>query len=306
MPPRLLLNNPTSTPHVLTSGIWEVHGSKTNNLENVLGKLTDFGVKRGTPELDERTLPYRKWLEKIATNPTLNVFDSFSMGMVADFLARAGYTQEPAVVAVLRKRLDTVNNFVCKGNYDIYIPGKYVRKLPLIKLEVVQGGVCRLPLIYDIIGWGAYLPECGTEEERDKADTIINYILNDTYQQFPWGYGAMGDGTGRTWALGWSVHLPGFTDSIHPTLARTLRVQIINLLINFRAARRHPWFKASLDHLGQYRTDKGTYLFPHEYLQERPQGYWVNGYRMGLEEKRKPELESTFWMVKFRKMLAAS
>ena len=89
IPPRLLLNNPTTTPHVLSSGIMEVHGSKPDNLENVLGKLTDFGVKKGVPELDERTLPYRKWLEGISEHPGLNVFDSFSMGMVADFLSRA-------------------------------------------------------------------------------------------------------------------------------------------------------------------------------------------------------------------------
>lgn len=305
MPPRLLLYNPPNTPPVLASGIMEVHGSKPTNLENVLGKLTDFGLKKGVPDLDQKTHPYRKWLNKIAEKQELNVFDSFSKGMVASFLARTGYADEPAVASVLRKRLVTVYDFVRRGDYDIYVPGKYVRKLPLIILEVVRGGVCRLPVIYDIIGWGAYLPEHGTAEDLKKADTIIVYIFNEEYQKFPWGYGAMGDGTGRTWALGWSIHLPGFTGSLTPSLESTLRVQIIKLLIDFQTARRHPWFRESLDHLEQFRTDKGTYLFPRPYLPEKPQGYWVNGAHMALEENRRSslEVESTFWMAKFHKIL---
>ena len=305
VPPRLLLNNPTTTPHVLSSGIMEVHGSKPNNLENVLGKLTDFGVKKGVPELDERTVPYRKWLDGISERPGLNVFDSFSMGMVADFLARASYADEPAVRRVLKERLDTVYDFTRKGDYDIYVPGKYIRKHPLIKLEVVKGGTCRLPLIYDIIGWGAYLPKHGTKKDKKKADTIIEYIFNKKYQKFPWGYGVMGDDSGRTWSLGWSVHLPGFSDSLLPNLSSPLRVQMINLLIHFKAACQHPWFKESLNHLEKFKTEKGTYLFPRDYLQEKPVGYWVNGYHMGLEENRRTsrELESTFWMLKFNKLL---
>jgi hypothetical protein len=69
----------------------------------------------------------------------------------------------------------------------------------------------------------------------------------------------------------------------------------------FPAARRHPWFVNGLDYLHSFQTEKGTYLFRRSYLPEQPNGYWVNGARMGLEEDRKTrlaiELESTFWMV---------
>ena len=65
------------------------------------------------------------------------------------------------------------------------------------------------------------------------------------------------------------------------------------------------WFKERMNHLEEFRTGKGTYLFPKNYMQEKPQGYWVNGFHMGLGENRrkKPalELESTFWMVKIKK-----
>ncbi len=307
IPPRLLLNNPPTTPRVMESGIMEVHGSKSINLENVLGKLTDFGLKQGVTELDRRTLPYRKWLEEIAERATENVFDIFSMGMTADFLARAGYIREPAVRKIMRQRLDIVYDFTRKGDYDIYIKGKFLRNLPMIKPELTPSGVCCLPLIYDIIGWAAYLPERGTNEELSKADTIIEYILDEEYQKFPWGYGIIGDGTGRTWSLGWSVHLPRFFGTSEKKSVNKSVVQIIDLLINFRAARRYSWFKESLDHLEEFRTEKDTYLFPREYLQEQRVGYWISGNRMGLESgtrnKRVLELESTFWMMKFKKLL---
>jgi hypothetical protein len=233
------------------------------------------------------------------------------MGIAAAFLARAGYIHEPAVPYILKMRLDMVYDFARKGDYDIYQkPLKYIRNYPMIKLELTSGGDCRLPVIYDIVGWAAYLPECGTREELAKADTIIRYVFDKEYQKFPWGYGIMGDGTGRTWGLGWSVYLHGYKGA--PARKNPLKsmVHIIDLLINFKAARKHPWLMERLEHLEQFRTDKGTYMFPRDYLQEKPSGCWVNGVYMALEEKRRTaraiELESTFWMAKFHKLVSRS
>lgn len=308
LPPVLLLKEPlTRTSTVLQSGMMEIHGSKPTNVENVLGKLTDFGLKKGMPELDRRTLLYTKWVEENAEHPIANVFAVGSMGMLAAFLARAGYAHASGVRHTLRKRLDIVYDFTRKGHYDIYIPDKYLRKLPCIKLELTKGGICSLPLIHDIVGWAAYLPKYGTEEDRAKADTIIKYIFNEEYQKFPWGYGIMGDGTGRTWSLGWSVHLPGFFNAPDKKLVNPSVVQMIGLLINFKAARQQPWFREKMEHLEGFRTAHGTYLFPAEYLQEKKMGYWVNGVHMALEDSpRTPhalEVESTFWMAKFHRML---
>jgi hypothetical protein len=307
IPPVLLLKEPVdSTPHVLQSGIMEIHGSQPTRLENILGKLTDFGLRNGVAELDGQTLPYREWLAENAALPMKNVFSKFSISMLAAFLARAGYGNETGVAYVLKKRLDMVYDFTRKGDYDIYVPGKFVRKHPLIKLELTPGGDCFLPLIYDIVGWAAWLPDHGTEEDRDKADKIIEYILDEEYQKLPWGYGVMGDGTGRTWNMGWSVHVPRYFDIPDKEYMDKSVVHMISLLINFDAARQHPWFTESMNHLESYRTEKGTYLFPSNYLEEKSNGYWVIGVRMGLEENRKRnlELESTFWMAKFQKMLS--
>jgi len=56
-----------------------------------------------------------------------------------------------------------------------------------------------------------------------------------------------------------------------------------------------------LNHLEEFRSENGRYLFPRNYLQERPLGYWVSGLWMGLEENRRSnlslEIESSFRMA---------
>jgi hypothetical protein len=310
MPPHLL-NNSTTTQTVQTSGVNEIHNSKPTALENALAKLADFGLKKGMPGLDRRTMPYRKWMSDNAKRPSTNVYNKFGMTCAASFLALAGYIHDPAVQYLLKMRLDTVFDFARKGDYDIYAyPRKYLRKLPVIKPELTPGGDCCLPLIYDIAGWAAYLPECGTKEELTKADTIISYILHAEYQRFLWGYGIMGDGTGRTWSLGWSVYLDRYKGAPARENPHRSIVHSISLLLNFEAARKHWWFKESLDHLEDFQTNEGTYSFPPDYLQERTVGYWVNGVHMGLEGNRRTdhalELESTFWMAKFHTVLSST
>jgi hypothetical protein len=284
----------------------ELHGSQPTCLENVLGKLTDFGLKKGIPELDRQTLPFREWLNKNAELSSKNVYSKFNVSMLTSFLARADYFNEPGVEYILKNRLNMVYDFTRKSNYDIYIPDKFIRKHPVIKLGLTPGGDCYLPLIYDFVGWAAWMPESGTEEDHAKADNIIQYILNEEYQQLPWGYGVMGDGTGRTWSLGWSVHVPRFSGVPDKKQMNKSLIHMIGLLINFRAVKQSLWFIESMNHLESYQTEKGTYLFPSEYLVEKTNGYWVNGVHMGLEETRKRnlELESTFWMAKFKKMLS--
>ncbi len=297
----------------------DIHGSKATSFENVMGKITDLGIKKGTPELDRYTLPYREWLSENAECPPGHIFSIFIRTLIAAFLARAGYTGEPAVGTVLRNRLDTIYDFIRQSNYDIYVnPVDYpqiprsFQKKPLINPELSRDGNLRLPWIYDIIGLAAWLPEYGTEYDRAKASTIIEYILDDRYQKLHPGYGILRTEKGRYYAMGWSVWLPGFfgppSDDTRPgrTVSEMLRAFIQRLILvrRFKPTRKHRWFTESVNHLQDFKTGKGTYLFPRSYLPEKPVGYWAAGSRMGLEENRKSnlalELESTFWMMKLR------
>lgn len=305
-------------------GIKSLHGSKSTMLENVMGKLTDLGCRKGIAELDKQTSPFRQWLQENAERPSINVHDSAARVWIAAFMARAVYTDEPAVGKVLKNRLETIYEFTRQGNYDIYVnPADYPRmprnfqKRPLVNPVLTKLGNNCLPSIYDIIGLAAYLSECSNEGDWAKADTIINYILNDKYQNLAPGYGVLRTEDGRYYAIGWSVHLPGYfgtpsDDTIpHQVTPETKGafVQRLVLMGQFPAARNHPWFTSGLNHLQDFQTEQGTYLFPRPYLQEKTNGYWVSGACMGLEEDRKTrlaiELESTFWMVSLQSLASA-
>src|SRR5512136_1744869 len=60
--PPLLLNQRLTRQAEFTRASTEIHSSKNTAMENVLGKLTDFGLKKGMPELDSRVDPYLHWL----------------------------------------------------------------------------------------------------------------------------------------------------------------------------------------------------------------------------------------------------
>ncbi len=282
----------------------DIHGGKVTAFENVIGKLTDFGLGRGIPEIDEYTLPYRKWLKENADRPLDHIFDMFMRTLVAGFLARAGYHDEPAVKLLLLNHLEEVYDFTKNKDYDVFVPGKKKGAKPELKRELISDLVMSLPTVYDIVGWGAYLPEHGTKEELLKADTVIEYVLTDEYQGLPPGYDIKVDNSSRSWAMGWNVQVPGFPSSqnYYKSVGH-----MVNLLINFRAVRLHPWLKEMMAGLEEYRTGDGTYLFPREYLPENSSGYWIIGACVGLEENRRNskalEVESTFWMARFKKAL---
>ena len=302
----------------------DLHGSKATAFENVMGKLTELGLRRGVPEFEQRTMPYRSWLKDNAEGPPTHVFDRFAGTLIAAFLARAGYVDEPAVGEVLKGRLATVYDFARKGSYDIYVdPTDYPRMPriwrdgPLVNPALTRDGNSYLPSIYDIIGLAAYLPECGTEDDWAKADTIVNYILNAHYQKLAPGYGILRTENVRYYSMGWDVKLPGFfgapSDDVKPRGGPLMTpgafVQRLALMGQFPAARSHPWFINGLNHLHGFQTENGTCLFPRSYLAEKPSGYWVTGARMGLEENRRTglaiELESTFWMAMLQSWTSA-
>jgi hypothetical protein len=143
-------------------------------------------------------------------------------------------------------------------------------------------------------------------ENQAKIDAVVRYIVHMDYQNLHCG-DAIGTFDGkRFWSVGWDVTLPGFFHFDPSDDRMSFFVQRLELLARFPAAHSHRWLSDSLAHLEGYRTERGTYLFPASYLEERPQGYWVKGAHMALEATRSKtarEIESTFWMVRIKKLL---
>jgi hypothetical protein len=115
--------------------------------------------------------------------------------------------------------------------------------------------------------------------------------------------------SGKFYSAGWSVHLPGYFESddektspyqftpypdnlSHPSLLLRL-----SMLSHSKVARAHSWFNHMLSMLKSFRIEEGIFTFPRSLLLEK-EGYYVNGYRLGLEVDRRVKkaitCESTF------------
>ena len=284
----------------------DLHGAKTENYENVMGKLFEFGLKRGYRVFDEKTEPFRRWLRQQIRLPNEGYFPVFYRTIVAAFLAMTGYTDDEAVKEWVLRRLETIYPFAKKGSVKkVYIPQgsfsgfpKAFKDAPLVNPELYPDDEMKLPWIHDL---NAFLYSPFILEDptlRAKVETIIKFVLKPDYQKLPWGYGVIRHNSGRYYAMGWSVHLPTYFE--HKTQAKDFGrlLLMLSLLRQSRAGREHSWYERSIGTLKQFKNEEGLITFPREFLPEKRLGCWVLGMRMRLEENRRTQkamtCESTF------------
>lgn len=287
-------------------GLGQMHSSKRNAYENAMGRLILLGCRAGMAPLDDRTRPFRDWLAEYVAHPPELPLRYLYAAIVAAFLAMAGYRRDEAVRAVLLERLAITASFCRGGRYDIYVDHRSYPGYPqgFSRRRLIDPAICgphvgRLPSIHDLNGLAALLE--GSDDAALQGDlaAVVGYVLHPAYHAFEDGYGVVWAGGHKFYALGWDAQVPGFDRFEEPGRMTCLLLRLMTMA-RIPAARSHPWFGAALEHLESFRTERGTYRFPTEYLINR-EGYWVSGYGMGLGENRRSplarEIESTFWRL---------
>jgi hypothetical protein len=280
-----------------------VHDGHCDRLENIAGKLHEFGLT-GYPKLFD---PYMdNWRCQLAASlDDTTFFSGYSRAMLCACYRLLGCDHKD-LLNVANRRLDMLYDFCKQGDYDIYLPENYFGDLPepragkpLVKPDLYPAGTVKLPSIYDII----WFPLLYAGQNQNRIDTIIAYILADEYQNgIRPGYGNIRRGKRHYYGMGWSVHVPGFY-GMPPADPREL-VLSMELLAPYTAAVESDWFASGITYLDDFRTTHGTWNFPREFLLEygKRGGYYVSGYHMGLGENRRQikalELESTFRMLR--------
>jgi len=286
-----------------------LHGSLPTHFENVIGRLTDLGCRRGMAPLDRGTRAHLHWLE---TDDDPDGYAGFQRANVANGLAWAGYDRVPAIRSRLEDRLATLSAFARRKRYDIYVdpddyPGQ-VRGRPLVDPALHADGTLPLPSIWDMYALVRLRASTDDRAIERSVDSVARYVLNDEYQALAPGYGTLRTGRYRDWAIGGDVKLPGFLSGRPDPRAGALALQRIELMAAFPAARRTPWFRAWIRHLDEFRTRRGTWAFPRSYLPQKRSGYWVLASYRGLEESRRRalalEIESTFRMLSIKQLSA--
>jgi len=296
-----------------------LHGSSDLNIEVVLPKLAQLGLRAGMPVLDEKTSSWLKVLEAELEKDTDRNCSSDSQFLsvvyahsdrqliIASSLALAGYFHHEAVARVLHSRLEAIYEVIKDGTFDIYEPHGTLNIRPrawtnhILKWELYSDGNIPLPFIHDICGF-ASLYQYANQQVKQKIDTIIQWILAPEHQHFLRNYGYIRCPGGLGKSVGHKMNFPGYSG--YDNLGFDPRSLVLRCwqMAHFPEARNHPWFHRSMDLLLSFVSERGTYIFPKGYLTEkRERGYWIHGERMGLgENRRNPEwceTESTFWML---------
>jgi hypothetical protein len=291
-------------------GFNQLHGAKRNNLENVMGKLTQLGLRAGMLPFDLRVQPFLEWFREQTRYPVSAGFTwrPFLCMLVTPFLVRAGYLVEFLTKFALH-RLESLYQFCHQGRYDIYVDRsnfkgipKAFRDQPLVDLDLTRGGEYSFPTIYDMHLLARFPNSLVGHRGQEKIDTIVDYVLNPDYQALPQGYGIMQAAPRKYYAVGWSAHLPGYLAEPETPFWKRAYLHRLVLMSNFQAARQHRWYREGVAFFERFRTPDRRYSIPRQFLSEERSGCWVFGSYMGLEENRRKkitrELESTYWMLK--------
>ena len=298
--------------------VFMIHGGYNYCLEVTLPMLGDFGINKETGDfgsfldIDEVLHTYRTTTDrKLIHNICLDYFYAH--------MFRAGY-RHPEIDGHFRRRIDTIHGFTKQKDWDIYISEdseEYPRKYPL-KGRVMKpvlwdsdyiihnGNFARfrLPQMQDIIGFIELYPTA-SEDVKFKIDDIISYIDSPDYNRFQFSYGGLlvkGKDYNKGYkAMGWDCMLPLYHKDIEPDYS--LFLHRMELFSHFPGIVKGKWFNDGLALLETYKTERGTYLLPEDYLREK-NNHWILGNHMKLGEGRSPaarELESTFWVMKIKK-----
>jgi hypothetical protein len=282
-----------------------LHGARQDTYENVMGKLYEFGIRKGMPVLDRKTLPIRSWLETEVNRPIEGYLPVFHRTLVTAFLAMTGYDEEEAVESWTLKRLDALYSFAkAKDLTEVYVPQdtfpgfpKVFRGSPLVNPELYPEEQLKLPWIHDINAFLHSRMILGDPVLRGKVETIIEFILSPQYQALRPGYGVVKHGK-KYYMMGWSVHLPGYDDQNVFGREFGRQILLLDVLGRSNKARSHDWFIRSSHSLDRFKDDDGLMCFQRSDLPEMRSGVWVLGMRMGLELDRKSTVslrcESTF------------
>jgi hypothetical protein len=194
-----------------------IHSGNPDAFENVIGKLSQLGLKAGLQPFDNKTLPFRVWLsENVETYPE-KPHAVFIRTIIASFLALVGYDSTSPVKTQMIKRLETLYKFAKQPDFsNVFIDKSGFKGLPkgsennkLVNPDLYEDQQFMLPWVHDIRGLTSCAEILSKESHRAKLNTIIKMILTPEYQKLPWSYGLAKYGE-RYYVLGWAAHLPRY------------------------------------------------------------------------------------------------
>ncbi|MFW9793467.1 MAG: hypothetical protein ACFFEE_04120 [Candidatus Thorarchaeota archaeon] len=290
-------------------GFNDVHSSKQDAFENVMGKLVQIGWRAGLQPYDTKTLPFRVWLSENIDQPHIEPHSVFKKTLIASLLARAGYGTVEAVERQMINRLHAIYSFSSTPDFSMtFVEKPNIKNLSetdhkFVNPDLYPSQQFMLPWVYDALAFseiGSIMDQIGN---REMVESVMEMILSPEYQALPWSYGLAKYGD-RYYVIGWAVHLPGYDSRPEDRLFAEMLL-MLEALAPFKSVQNSEWFRNSMRYLEEFRTESDTYVFPRAWLPEKRTGYWVSGHRMAYDSrtgrKNAIEIESTFRVLMINK-----
>lgn len=297
-----------------TGNIGDIHGSHDYRMENILGKCWILGLSKEVPAFADKMAFIINYLNRhIQTAPT----DDLSFGKIyhyrdcekvlSCFLPFLGYYDDPAVLHIVRKRIDVLYSFTQNKRYDIYIDGSKLKGVKkdwqpyIISPDLYSDGHIALPDMHDFILFAGMRPFL-SDEEQEKVEVITEWLFDEDYKRIirRYGYFYAPGGTYNTKAVIFKLHLLDFRDMSFDKGDLASLIFTVFVLSHFKTARESEWFSLALSYLNQHKNENGRYAFPAYLITEKPDSYVIFGGHMNVGENRKSkscnEIISTYWM----------
>ena len=290
-----------------------IHSYRDTCIDNFFPIIMDLGFKAGVDIFDQKITSVADTFKYVFSlkNESTHCYN-YTL-MLHRYFFISGYIF-PEVIESLENRLNAIHKSAKEKIFEIYQDSSKLPKKPKVWTEV---GVLKdelnpfkitaqkpLPNIYDIWALAYYVNMCKDKAIINKINDIVAYILEPAFQNIREGYGLLWVKERRIYhACGWSPTLPLYDDKSNYIRSGTfLNLDCIDFMSYFKTVHKSKWFQNCLRHLEQYKTEKGTYIFPKEYLHKKYiDKAFLNDKYINLKrnerELLKRELVSTMKMV---------
>lgn len=303
--------------------IGAVHGSFDYCMENILGKCWILGLNRSITLFEENIAFILRHLNRhIGVTPpdglSFNKIYHFRdyEKLLACFLPLLGYRDDPAVLYVVRKRIDLLYDFTRQKRYDIYVDGSKLKAVKkewqphIINPDLYADGHIALPDMHDFLLFAGMYPFLNADD-KSKVETAAEWLFGDGYGDIirNYGYFYAPGGSYNAKAVIFKPHLPDFTDITFDKGDISPLIFTVFVLSHFKTARKSLWFSLAVAYLNRFKNSAGRYSFPPHMVTEKANCYAVFGGHMNAGENKRSrlynEIISTYWMERIRQNIAA-
>lgn len=253
-----------------------VHNCYEDSFEMFMPFFTKLGFTAGIPILDEKVGYMREIYQYFITpNESGELHWSHVHGLsIILYLLEAGYVFHD-MMDYMTARINKAHKITEIQEYDFYETDPLkIRPRPKIWKDTAvlkdihncEIGEFPLPTIYTVMGMLYLYRYINDDEMKKKIDDIIIYILDPRYQKTRGDYGIHWSENNTYHASAGGVRLPLYEDDVLIGNERYSFLNILNLMSYSPIALASQWFQKSMDFLEEYKTERGTYIFPDDFL----------------------------------------